>query len=80
MREWSKRAAKIMSGWGNLSSFAKSALTTAQKRIDKVLDIHDEDGEATTSSHYLAVTDPDADVSLGGMFFRQQVKNSKILF
>lgn len=33
-----------MSGWTDIASFAKSALSTAQKKIDNVLDIRDQQG------------------------------------
>ena len=32
-----------MSGWSNFSSLAKSALNTAQKQIDKALDIQEDE-------------------------------------
>lgn len=46
-----------MSGWSDLTSFASKALSTAQKRIDKALEINDVDSNSQTSASI--VTDDD---------------------
>ena len=48
-----------MSGWGDLTSLASSALKTAQKRIDKVLDIQAGEGSDGSGGTPAALLDED---------------------